>query len=134
MLSICRGDFGRSFYFDQPVLGIVRDRLHVTFALGLCAMILTITVAVPLGVAAGAYRNTWIDRLALVVAVVGQAMPTFWFALMLIVVFGVMVPILPTSGTETLSGFVMPTIVLGYASAPAIMRLTRSGKIGRAHV
>jgi peptide/nickel transport system permease protein len=61
--------------------------------------------------------------------VVGQAMPAFWFALLLVIMFSVIWPILPTSGSETWQHFVMPTIVLGYFAAPAIMRLTRSGMI-----
>jgi peptide/nickel transport system permease protein len=129
LVSILHGDFGRSLYFDQPVFGILWQRLEVTLALGAAAILFTICLAVPLGVAAGWHRNGWVDRLALIVAVVGQAMPTFWFSLLLVILLGIEFPILPTSGSETWRHFVMPTIVLGYSSAPAVMRLTRSGII-----
>jgi peptide/nickel transport system permease protein len=129
LFSVCRGDFGRSLYFDQPVFGILWQRLEVTLLLGAAAIVFTICLALPLGIAAGVRRNSWIDRVALLAAVVGQAMPTFWFSLLLIIVFGIEFPILPTSGSETWQNFVMPTVVLGYSSAPAIMRLTRSGII-----
>ncbi|TIR63046.1 MAG: ABC transporter permease, partial [Mesorhizobium sp.] len=70
-----------------------------------------------------------VDRLALLFAVVGQAMPSFWFALLLIILFSVKLAILPASGTASWQGFIMPTVVLGYFATPAIMRLTRSGMI-----
>ena len=73
--------------------------------------------------------NSLIDRLALLVAVFGQALPTFWFALMMIIVFGVWWRWLPISGNESWAHFVMPTIALGYYATPALMRLTRAGMI-----
>jgi peptide/nickel transport system permease protein len=124
-----RGNFGHSFYFDQPVASILLDRLGTTMLLGLTSFIFALALALPLGIAAARWQNTWIDRAALVVAVVGQAMPTFWFALLLVILFSVTFPILPTSGSETWQHFVMPSVVLGYFAAPAIMRLARSGMV-----
>lgn len=127
LASVFRGDLGRSLYFDQPVSGILWQRLQITLLLGAAAIAFALCLAIPLGVAAGWRRNSWIDRVALFTAVVGQAMPTFWFSLLLVILLGIEFPILPTSGSETWRHFVMPTIVLGYSSAPAVMRLTRSG-------
>jgi peptide/nickel transport system permease protein len=124
-----RGNFGHSFYFDQPVASILLDRLGITMLLGLTSFIFALALALPLGIAAARWQNTWIDRTALVIAVVGQAMPTFWFALLLVILFSVTFPILPTSGSETWKHFIMPSVVLGYFAAPAIMRLARSGMI-----
>jgi peptide/nickel transport system permease protein len=124
-----RGDFGHSFYFDQPVASILLDRLGITMLLGLTSFLFALALALPLGIAAARWQNTWVDRMALVIAVVGQAMPTFWFALLLVILFSVTFPILPTSGSETWQHFIMPSIVLGYFAAPAIMRLARSGMI-----
>lgn len=124
-----RGNFGHSFYFDQPVAAILLDRLGITMLLGLTSFIFALALALPLGIAAARWQNTWIDRTALVIAVVGQAMPTFWFALLLVILFSVTFPILPTSGSETWKHFIMPSVVLGYFAAPAIMRLARSGMI-----
>jgi peptide/nickel transport system permease protein len=129
LASIFRGDLGHSLYFDQPVFGILWPRLQITLLLGAAAIAFTVCLAIPLGVAAGWHRNSWIDRVALIIAVVGQAMPTFWFSLLLVILLGMEFPVLPTSGSETWRHFVMPTIVLGYSSAPAVMRLTRSGII-----
>ena len=97
--------------------------------LGLTSFIFALALALPLGIAAARWQNTWIDRTALVIAVVGQAMPTFWFALLLVILFSVTFPILPTSGSETWQHFIMPSVVLGYFAAPAIMRLARSGMV-----
>lgn len=124
-----RGNLGHSLYFDQPVSTILLGRLGTTLILGLTSILFALALAIPLGIAAARWQNTIIDRLALVFAVVGQAMPSFWFALLLVILLSVEWQILPTSGSETWRHFVMPTIVLGYFAAPAIMRLTRSGMI-----
>ena len=82
-------DFGRSFYFQNTVMELIGERLPITLKLGGVSLLLALLVAVPLGVAAAVYRDSWVDRTALGVAVIGQAMPNFWFALTLIVVFSV---------------------------------------------
>ena len=74
-------------------------------------------------------RNSWIDRLCLALAVVGQALPNFFFALLLIMLFSITLRWLPVSGSDTWAHFVMPTIALGYYVAPAFMRLVRAGMI-----
>jgi peptide/nickel transport system permease protein len=129
LISLLHGDLGHSFYFNQPVTAILLPPLGNTMLLGLCAILFALMVAVPLGVVAGRWPNTMIDRLALLFAVVGQAMPSFWFALVLVIVFSVNSQLLPASGAGTWQQLVMPTIVLGYFAAPAVMRLTRSGMI-----
>ena len=122
-----RGDFGKSYYFRMPVSQILADRLPITLKLGTSAVIFAMVLSVPLGVVAAMRPNSWIDRVALFLSIMGQALPSFWFALMLIVLLSIMFPLLPPSGTETWVHFVMPTIVLGYFAMPAIMRLTRAG-------
>lgn len=122
-----QGDLGQSLYFRKPVAGLVLDRLPVTMILGALAMTFALALSIPLGVLAALHPNTWIDRLALFVAVLGQAMPSFWFALLLILFLGVELRLLPISGSDTWAHFVMPAVALGYYAAPAIMRLTRAG-------
>ena len=125
--SAVTGDLGNSWYFDMPVTDLIADRLTVTMKLGLFAITLALAVAIPLGVAAAANPNSMIDRFALFLSVVGQAIPSFWFGLILIVIFSIKMRLLPASGNETWQHFVLPTIVLGYYATPAIMRLTRAG-------
>jgi peptide/nickel transport system permease protein len=122
-------DFGRSYYFPGSVIDLVRTRLPVTLTLGGCALAIALLVAIPLGVLAAIYRDTWLDRLALLVAVIGQAMPSFWFGLTLIVVFAVGLKWLPVAGNTTWRHFILPAIALGYYATPAIMRLTRAGML-----
>ena len=124
-----QGDFGESNYFNQPVEAIIGGRLTVTMTLGGCALAFAVLLAVPMGVLAAVRPNTWIDRMALTISVIGQAMPSFFFGLILIIVFGVMLRWLPISGSDSWRHFVLPSIALGYYATPAIMRLTRSGML-----
>ena len=124
-----KGDFGISPYFNQPVEKIIGNRLTITMTLGACALSFAILLAIPMGVLAAIRPNTWIDRLALTVSVIGQAMPSFFFGLILIIVFGVMLRWLPISGSSTWKHFILPAVALGYYATPAIMRLTRSGML-----
>jgi peptide/nickel transport system permease protein len=124
-----RGDLGESPYLNQPVTKMIRERIGVTMTLGVCALMFAIILAIPLGILAAIRPNTWIDRIALTLSVLGQAMPSFWFGLIMIIFFGVMLRWLPISGSDTPLHFVMPTIALGYYATPAFMRLTRSGML-----
>ncbi|MEF2072922.1 ABC transporter permease [Consotaella aegiceratis] len=123
------GDFGESYYFKLPVASLIADRLQVTMLLGLTSIVFALSIAVPLGVAAAVRPNSLLDRLALFLSVAGQAMPSFWFGLLLIVLFSIKLGWLPPSGSTSWRHFVMPTIVLGYYALPAIMRLTRAGML-----
>ena len=124
-----QGDLGTSFYFNIPVSKLLQQRLPVTLTLGACSLVFAILLAVPLGVLAAMRPNTKLDRFCLTLAVSAQAMPAFWFGLMLIVVFCLWFPLLPVSGSDTWQHFVMPTIVVGTNAMPAIMRLTRTGML-----
>jgi peptide/nickel transport system permease protein len=128
--SVLHGNFGRSLYFDQPVSAILAGRLGITMMLGVSAMIFALGLSLPLGIAAARWQGSAVDHLVRAVAVIGQAMPTFWLALLLMILFSVTYPILPTSGSETWRHFVMPSATLGFFAAPALIRLTRSGMIG----
>ena len=123
------GDFGQSYRQRRPAIDVVLERLPVTMTLGLTAFLLALVVAIPLGIVAGLRPNSWIDRLALGFAVLGQAIPNFWFALMGMVIFSVHLQILPVSGSESWQNFVLPSIALAYYAVPTMMRLTRAGII-----
>lgn len=129
LAAILRGNLGYSLYFDQPVATIIAERAKDTLKLAVSGILVAIGIALPLGIAAARWRDTVVDRAILIFTVVGQAMPTFWFALLLIIAFSVHWQILPTSGSATWLHFVMPALSLGYYAAPAILRLTRAGMI-----
>ena len=129
LFQALRGNFGESYYFKLPVSSLIADRLSVTMTLGVCGITFALLTAIPLGVVAAIRPNSIIDRIALFLSVAGQAMPSFWFGLILIVLFGIKLRWLPPSGASSWKHFVMPTIVLGYYAMPAIMRLTRAGML-----
>lgn len=124
-----RGDFGESYYFRLPVSDLILERLQITMTLGLCGISFALLLAIPLGVVAALRPNSLIDRFALFLSVVGQAIPSFWFGLLLIVLFSIKLGLLPATGTDTWQHFILPTVVLGYYAMPAIMRLTRTGML-----
>ncbi|ALA18262.1 MULTISPECIES: ABC transporter permease [Chelatococcus] len=124
-----RGDFGTSIYFKTDVATLVFAKLPTTLLLGVLSLGFALLVSIPLGVLAAVYANSWIDRLALAIAVVGQALPNFFFALILVMLFSITLRWLPVSGSKTWANFIMPTIALGYYVAPAFMRLIRAGMI-----
>jgi peptide/nickel transport system permease protein len=129
VLKLISGDLGTSIYFKTDVGPLIVSKLKTTMLLALYALAFALMVSVPLGVLAAIYKNSWIDRLCLAVAVVGQAMPNFFFALILIMLFSISWRMLPVSGSDTWQHFVMPAITLGYYAAPAFMRLIRAGMI-----
>ena len=80
-----RGDLGESIYFKTPAAPLILSKLQTTLVLGLLSLAFALVISVPLGVLAALYRNSWIDRLCLGLAVIGQALPNFFFALLLII-------------------------------------------------
>jgi len=124
-----QGNFGESYYLKQPVAGILLERLPVTMTLGALALSFALVLSIPLGVLAAIRPNSLIDRFALTLAVVGQALPSFFFALILILFLGVKWGLLPISGSDSWLNFIMPAIALGYYATPAFMRLTRAGML-----
>jgi hypothetical protein len=124
-----RGDLGESFFLKVPVSELIADRLLITLTLGICGLAFALVLSLPLGVLAAVRPNSWIDRCALALSVLGQALPSFWFALILIIVFGLKLRWLPVSGKATWEHFVLPAVALGYYATPAFMRLTRAGML-----
>ena len=124
-----RGDLGVSLFTREPVIELITSRVGVTITLAFSALAVSLVVAIPLGVIAAAFKNTWIDRAVLTFSVLGQAIPSFWLGLLLIYLFGVQLRWLPISGSDTILHFIMPTMTLALATMPSLMRLTRTGMI-----
>jgi peptide/nickel transport system permease protein len=127
--GLAHGDLGRSYLFREPVANLLRARLPVTLTLGACGIVLALLIAIPLGVLAATREGGVIDRAALMFVLLGQAVPSFWLGLLLIVLFGLRLQWLPIGGLEDASGYVLPAFVLAFSAVPALMRLTRSGMI-----
>lgn len=124
-----QGDFGTSFFSKEDVFRLILQRLPVTVVLAFLSLGLGVAMAIPLGVVAATRPGSWIDRACLSLAVLGQAMPSYWTALLLILFFGVHWQILPISGTDSWESFVLPTMALGWFVMPVLMRLTRAGML-----
>jgi len=127
--KLLRGELGTSIYFKTEVAPLIGSKLDVTLALAFASLGLALLISVPLGVLAAVFKNSWIDRACLATAVVGQALPNFFFALLLVMLFSISLRWLPVSGSDSWQHFVMPTIALGYYVAPAFMRLVRAGMV-----
>ena len=123
------GDFGTSFFFKEKVSTLIGQRLPITVTLGLIGLSLALLISIPLGMLAAIRENTWIDRAVTLFTMIGQAMPTFWLGLIMMIVLGLWLRLLPISGTGSWQHFVMPGIVLAFTAIPALTRLTRSGMI-----
>ena len=123
------GDFGESFFFKARTADLIAERMPITLTLGLTGLALALLVSIPLGILAAVRENTWVDRLVQVVAMIGQAMPSFWLGLILMITLGLQLGWLPISGTGGPEYYVMPGIVLAFSAIPALTRLTRSGMI-----
>jgi peptide/nickel transport system permease protein len=125
--GVFHGDLGESYYWRRPVGALILDHAPVTLRLAFAAICVTLLIAVPLGTAAALRPGSWMDRTALVAAVAAQAIPTFWLALVLVILLGVIVPVFPVSGDGTWLHYVLPAFVLGVHSVPAVTRLMRAG-------
>lgn len=123
------GDLGESYFFKTRVSSLIAERMPVTVTLGLTGLLIALVVSLPLGILAAVRENTGFDRAVQVVALLGQAMPSFWLGLILMIVLGLQLGWLPISGTGSWQHYVMPGIVLAFSAIPALTRLTRAGMI-----
>jgi peptide/nickel transport system permease protein len=123
------GDLGSSLRQHQPNLKLVMDRLPATLELALAAMFISIVVAIPMGVLSATRRNTWIDSVSMLVALLGQSMPVFWLGIMLILVFSVKLRWTPVSGRGGLDHLILPAITLGAFITARNARMMRSSML-----
>ena len=126
---VLHGDFGDSFLAKIPAIDLIAGRLPATVKLALASLLFINLVALPVGVIAAIRRYSFMDNVATFTALVGQAMPLYWFGIMLIIVFGVWLGWLPISGSDTLLHLILPAITLGSWILPVNMRLVRSGML-----
>jgi ABC-type dipeptide/oligopeptide/nickel transport system permease component len=127
--SAASGDLGKSYLYHEPAADLIRARLPITLTLGLTGLAIALCTAIPLGILAAMREGSGMDRGIMLIAVIGQAMPSFWLGLLLIIGFGLKLGWLPISGLDTWQGFILPGIVLAFSAIPALMRLTRSGMV-----
>ncbi|MGH7323785.1 MAG: ABC transporter permease [Candidatus Rokuibacteriota bacterium] len=123
------GDFGMSLRARRPVNELIAERLPNSLRLALFAMGVSLALAFPLGVMAAVKKGTAVDRAAQVVAVLGQSLPTFWVAIILVEVVAGRLQWLPAGGIDSLASYVLPGFTLGWFVVAGMMRLLRSGML-----
>lgn len=144
--GIFRLDFGESITKRQPVLGLIWDKLPATFELGLASLLVSLILGIPLGILAAIWRGGWFDNVTRILAVVGNAIPNFWFGLMLLLVFSFTLRIFPTGDRcdlransrtgcqsvpiyQRLEYLILPTIVLSYGGVAGFSRFMRTSML-----
>jgi peptide/nickel transport system permease protein len=126
LASALQGDFGTSFRHREPAFRVVLAHLPATLELAAASMLVATLIALPLGMAAARHRGGMIDTLATTLAVLGQSMPVFWIALLLILVFALILPWFPVGGRGTLAHLVLPAVALGWYFNALLTRMVRS--------
>ena len=124
-----QGDFGKSIRHGEPAFGLVLERMPATFELAGAALLIALVLSIPAGIVSAVRRNTMVDYVSTVFALLGQSMPTFWLGIMLILFFSVSLNLLPSSGRGTLEHLILPAVTLGLFTTARITRLTRSGML-----
>jgi peptide/nickel transport system permease protein len=127
--GMAQGDLGRSLIQQRPVMTMIGEALPTSLSLGGLAFVLGIGLALVLGVLAATHRDTWLDNGVKFLAILGQALPSFWVAIVAIYIFAVYWHLLPTSGMGTPAHFVLPVLVLAFSLMPGMMRLVRSSML-----
>lgn len=128
-----RGDFGEFYKFFRPAWDVVSERLPATLELTAIALIVSVVVAIPIGVISATRPNTFIDYLATLGSLLGQSIPNFWLALMLMIIFGVTLQWLPISGRGDWRNVILPAFTLATFSLAQNMRMTRSTLLDYIH-
>ncbi len=124
-----QGDFGTSLRYRQDALQVVLDRVPATLQIAAAAFAFAVVIALPVGILSAVRPNSVFDNVAMLFALVGQAVPTFFLGIVLILLFAVQLGWFPTSGLNSPTGLVLPAITLGAFAAASIARLTRSAML-----
>jgi len=124
-----RGDFGMSLRARRPVGELLRERLPNSVSLAVFAMGVSLAIAFPLGVMAAVKKGTGLDRAAQVIAVLGQSLPTFWVAIVLVEFIAGRLQWLPAGGNESFASYILPGFTLGWFVVAGMMRLLRSAML-----
>ena len=136
--NLLQGDFGNSIYYRRPVMQVIFSQLEPTLLLVIYAMVICLAVGIPLGIVAAVNRNGLLDRLCMMLSMVGISMPGFWLGLNLIIIFAVKYSLFPSVGysmirenglLESLKYLTLPALAMGLQRSASIARVTRSSML-----
>ncbi len=141
LAGVFSGNLGQSYTYGVPVAGLIVERLAVTLPLALIAIVLSVLIALPLGVLAAARRGGIVDAVATVFSQVSIAVPAFWVALLLIILFSTTLGLMPAGGfpgwgaglLPALQALLMPAVALALPQAGVLTRVTRSAVLDTMH-
>ncbi|HZA22484.1 MAG TPA: ABC transporter permease, partial [Dehalococcoidia bacterium] len=124
-----QGDFGKSHTMSRSARQVLLERFPATLQLAGAAFLLTMIVGIPLGILSAVKRGSILDTFGKFFAILGIATPSFWIAIMLILLFGAVLGWLPTFGRGGIDHFILPALVLGWSSMAGVVRLARSSML-----
>jgi ABC-type dipeptide/oligopeptide/nickel transport system permease component len=127
--KVVRFDFGESLISGQPVIKLVFQRFPLTLSLAVLGILISIVIAIPLGVLSAVKRWSAWDYAGMAFSQIGMAIPSFWLGIMLLLILAVKIPIFPLFGSGSIVHLILPAVSLGIARAAIILRLTRASMI-----
>jgi peptide/nickel transport system permease protein len=124
--KVLKGDFGQSFRHQEPAMKLLLDRIPASLYLSLIATLISVCIALPLGIISAIKRGTIFDQIGMTLALLGQSIPAFWAGIMLILLFAVQLGWFPPSGYGGPKHVILPAVTLALFFSAATARLTRS--------
>ena len=131
--KVAQGDLGVSIHSKKPIVDLLAERLPATMKLAALALIIAISIGVPLGIVAALKVDLWADNLATVLSLTVSAMPHFWLGPLLMMVFALWLGLLPVSGMDANTSIILPALTLGFGLAAILTRMTRASMLEVLH-
>ena len=131
--KVAQGDLGVSIHSKKPIVDLLAERLPATIKLAALALIIAISIGVPLGIVAALKVDRWADNLATVMSLTISAMPHFWLGPLLMMVFALWLGLLPVSGMDANTSMILPALTLGFGLAAILTRMTRASMLEVLH-
>lgn len=127
--GIAHGDFGSGLHSKRPVSDTIREAIGPTIQLALAGLLVAIVFGVTLGVIAALFHNSWIDSIAMVIALLGVSVPVFYLGLLLLFLLSFEINLFPATGSGSIRHLILPAFVVGFSSSAYIARLVRSSML-----
>jgi peptide/nickel transport system permease protein len=131
--KVAQGNLGVSIHSKKPIVDLLAERLPATIKLAALALMIAISIGVPLGIVAALKVDRWADNLATVLSLTVSAMPHFWLGPLLMMVFALWLGLLPVSGMDANTSIILPALTLGFGLAAILTRMTRASMLEVLH-